>query len=810
MAKPKDMTPQGKALREAGKKWLARIEAAGKAEKVWMDDADVAVKAYTGEGNKVDTSTAGSGVAYDFNIQFANVETIVPAVINSAPAPDIRRRFGSDDPVAKDLAEILERAIRVQVDDSKLQTEMEAMAQDGFLAGRGVIRLRFKSDFVKDNPDAEELAGDGSRQVRSVLRAEPDSAEATGDGADQPGTEPMVAQPEVGTATERLANERITFEAVSWRDFRHGPAKRWDDVPWVAFRHSIPGEEIDEFADTGLLASQADPEDDQATSDDDRRVWEVWDKKSRTVIFVGVDDGKVLKKVPDPLGLSKFFPIPTPIQAIELTGRLMPVNPFSIYRKLAEELDTTTKRIRIITKQLKVKGWYGASPTDIQAILEADDNEFAPISDPEIWATNGGIQGAVAFWPVEKLIVVLTQLYQNREQTKQAIYEITGISDIVRGASKASETLGAQQLKSQWGSLRIQKMQRMMERAARDMFVMMAEVIPSKFSPETLQLITDVQIVPSEQDLTPAAAPQVPPGAPPEAQQQAAQQAQQAEQARQQKLQHLTKLRALMAERLVSYYRIDVESDSTIRADLTRQKQEATEFMQAASGYFGAVAPLVQQGALPMEVAVEIFSSFSRMFNLGKTVEDALDELVKMAKEKASQPPPEDPAKAQAAADAEAKKQELQLRQQGAATKAKLDELELQIKQTDGKAKAALEAEKLALEKQKVAVEGQRLALETHRYNTELARTERDAQWSQSNIEADRQAHTDAAFVAAGVPPGYSFDEDRQQMKILLEKLSDNSALAQAIETLAAAATAPKRVVRGPDGVAVGVETIGS
>lgn len=794
MAKPKDMTPQGKALREAGKKWLARIEAAGKAEKVWMDDADVAVKAYTGEGNKVDTSTAGSGVAYDFNIQFANVETIVPAVINSAPAPDIRRRFGSDDPVAKDLAEILERAIRVQVDDSKLQTEMEAMAQDGFLAGRGVIRMRFMSDIVGGETTDEELGQRLDDEQPGAVASEVDEGESK----------------QAAAGTETVTNERIAFEAVSWRDYRHGPAKRWDDRPWDAFRHSIPNEEIDEFADAGLLASQADPEDDETASDADRTVWEVWDKKSRTVIFVSAGDGKVLKKVPDPLGLSKFFPIPTPIQAIELTGRLMPVNPFSIYRKLAEELDTTTKRIRIITKQLKVKGWYGASPTDIQAILEADDNEFAPISDPEIWATNGGIQGAVAFWPVEKLIVVLTQLYQNREQTKQAIYEITGISDIVRGASKASETLGAQQLKSQWGSLRIQKMQRMMERAARDMFVMMAEVIPSKFSPETLQLITDVQIVPSEQDLTPAAAPQVPPGAPPEAQQQAAQQAQQAEQARQQKLQHLTKLRALMAERLVSYYRIDVESDSTIRADLTRQKQEATEFMQAASGYFGAVAPLVQQGALPMEVAVEIFSSFSRMFNLGKTVEDALDELVKMAKEKASQPPPEDPAKAQAAADAEAKKQELQLRQQGAATKAKLDELELQIKQTDGQAKAALEAEKLALEKQKVAVEGQRLALETHRYNTELARTERDAQWRQSNIEADRQAHTDAAFVAAGVPPGYSFDEDRQQMKILLEKLSDNSALAQAIETLAAAATAPKRVVRGPDGVAVGVETIGS
>ena len=46
-------------------------------------------------------------------------------------------------------------------------------------------------------------------------------------------------------------------------------------------------------------------------------------------------------------------------------------------------------------------------------------------------------------------------LYQQREQIKAVIYELTGLSDIARGASKASETLGAQQLKSQWGSIRL-------------------------------------------------------------------------------------------------------------------------------------------------------------------------------------------------------------------------------------------------------------------------------------------------------------------------------------------------------------------
>ncbi|TIQ82812.1 MAG: hypothetical protein E5X38_30865, partial [Mesorhizobium sp.] len=78
-------------------------------------------------------------------------------------------------------------------------------------------------------------------------------------------------------------------------------------------------------------------------------------------------------------------------------------------------------------------------------------------------------------------------------------------------------------IKTQWGSLRIQKMQRMMERCARDIFVMMAEIIPAKFSHETLQQMTGVQILPTQQDLTPVQPPPPPSqGAqlPPQAQQQ--------------------------------------------------------------------------------------------------------------------------------------------------------------------------------------------------------------------------------------------------------------------------------------------------
>jgi hypothetical protein len=353
------------------------------------------------------------------------------------------------------------------------------------------------------------------------------------------------------------------------------------------------------------------------------------------------------------------------MQPIEVTGRLMPVNPYSVYRKLADELDTTTRRIAAITNQMRVRGWYSGSSTDLANIVEADDNEWVPIADGELWAQNGGLANAVAFWPIEKFILALRELYANREQTKQAIYEITGISDIVRGATKATETLGAQQIKSQWGSLRIQKMQRMMERSARELFVMMAEIIPDKFSAETLQAMTGVQLKPTPQEMQPVPMPPAPPpmqeGIDPQQMQAAQQQyqqalqaAQQLEQARVKKLAHIQAVNDLLKDRVAANFRIDVESDSTVRADLTQKKQEQAEFLQGTAAYFQGVAPLIEAGAMSQEGALEIYAATARLFTLGKSTEDALEKEITAAKSKAGQPKPPSPEQMKAQADAKA------------------------------------------------------------------------------------------------------------------------------------------------------------
>jgi hypothetical protein len=411
----------------------------------------------------------------------------------------------------------------------------------------------------------------------------------------------------------RLTGEQVLFENVSWRDYRQGPSKRAQDVPWVAYRLSLTHEEIERIGDEDLMNAQATEDEGEEDADTDRDVWEIWCRTSKTVYFITDDGAKVLKIAEDPLGLTGFFPQAAPVQPIGGTGRTMPVCPYEVYRALADELDDHTKRIRKITEGLKVVGFIVGGAEDLASIEDADDNTMIPLRDMEGTAAIGGLKNAIVWWPIEQAITVLRELYAAREQVKQAIYEITGISDIIRGQGAASETATAQNIKTQWGSLRIKKMQRLIERQVRDIFVITAEIIALHFSPETLQKMAGFQI-------------------PPEA--------------------------AQLLERPLDHYRIDVESDSTVRADATTQRQEMGEFLNASAQFFSTMAPIAQSAPASAGPMIEIYASFARKYNLGKSAEDAIEEMVKAAREMAKNPPPNP--------EQEAKKAEMQMAQQQA------------------------------------------------------------------------------------------------------------------------------------------------
>jgi hypothetical protein len=380
---------------------------------------------------------------------------------------------------------------------------------------------------------------------------------------------------------------------------------------------------------------------------------------------------------------------------------------------------------------------------------------------------------------------------QHREALKATIYEITGLSDIVRGASVASETAAAQQIKAQFGSIRIQDRQAEVQRMARDAVRLMAELIGEKFEPETLGLMTGVDLPQAQQKMMA---------------QQAAMMAQQAGQPVPPEIEQVLSvpswdevLQVLRSDAMRGY-RVDIETDSTVQADVARLKTNAAEFVQGFGGFIQAVGPAVQAGAMPMDVVADLLTAFARNFKLGRQAEDALERMGKIA----AQPAPQQDQGA--AAEAQAEQQRVAM--------------EMQVKQAEVQAKAQLDQEKLALEAQRMAMEAQikereiavreaevalKAQVETARLqDSQVARAEarQDALMPEREalVQSNEGALTQLAAALASL--GQSLEMMQQQ------QTNTAQIQMQALAQLSASMTAPKRVVRGPDGRAMGVETV--
>jgi hypothetical protein len=750
--------------------WLDSITLARKNEEAWRNAAGEARDRYRGDKENQQSKK--------FNILYANTQITLPAIYNSTPIPDVRRRFGDADATGKVAAQVLERSLSYSFDAYDFGGNMRSAVFDSVLAGRGVLRVRYEPSFEETEEEQQEEAEEYAEEA---------------------------AQP----AAPRIVFQKVCVEHVSWQDFIIGPGRKWEEVPWIGFEHRLTRDELeDRFGDLGATMPLDIITDDARARNSDPRdvpdvfkrgtVYEIWDKEEREVLFVAPSlPSKILKRVDDPLGLQDFWPTPRPIYDVVDSGSLVPVVPYSLYKDQAEELDHVTRRIDKLVEQCRYRGLRAADIAEFESLARAKDGEFIAVENAAQFADRG-LDKAIWHAPLETLVSVIVQLMQHREALKATIYEITGLSDIVRGASVASETATAQQIKAQFGSIRIQDRQAEVQRMARDAVRLMAELIGEKFELETLGLMTGVDLPQAQQKMLA---------------QQAAMMAQQAGQPVPTEIEQVLSvpswddvLQVLRSDAMRGY-RVDIETDSTVQADVARLKTNAAEFVQGFGGFIQAVGPAVQAGAMPMDVVADLLTAFARNFKLGRQAEDALERMGKIA----AQPAPQQDQGA--AAEAQAEQQRLAMEMQA-------KQAEVQVKQAEVQAKAQLEQEKLALE-------AQRMAMEAQIKEREIAVREADvalkAQVETARLQDSQVARAEARQDAMVFERESMMNESEAKMRELAAAMAAlNQTLAaqaeqqaqamimqaQVLAQLAQAMSAPKRVVRGPDGRAMGVETV--
>ena len=587
-------------------KWLDRINQADKAEKAWRITAGKIITKYRSDDG---VDVQGNRRQESFNILWSNVETLSPALYNRTPKPDIRRRFADADLVAKSVSELLTRASEYTFEAEDFDRCMQYVVHDALLVGRGVARVRYDPVFVAHQDDGDD---DGDEPTES--------------------------------APDDLAAESVCFEHVQWDDFRCEPCRNWKDVTWVAFRLFLTKKElVDRFGEAGesvpcdhtsresVTGTPNSPNNSDRDEENRGKVWEIWDRTTRMVTFLAPEvdggDGKgmILSEEDDPLSLTGFFPVPQPLYTTEDPSSLIPVPDYEIYSVLAGDLDRTTKRIIHLTKAIKVAGIYDASLPELQNLYGDGDARLKPSQNVMALIERGGLEKAIWFAPIEPIIIALRDLYQHREVIKQAIYEITGVSDIMRGQTMASETATAQQIKGQWGSLRLQRRQRDVQRFARDMLRLSVEVMAERFSPETLTMMTGLQYPTNDQRML-------------------AQQVQaQGGQLPPEMVEILSRptwddLLQVMRNDLILSYRIDIETDSTIAPDAAAEQQAMAELMAGVSNFVATIGPAVASGYLPMDVAKSLLLMAVRRFKAGPAIEGEIEKI----QQPPQQPQPQD------------------------------------------------------------------------------------------------------------------------------------------------------------------------
>ncbi len=652
------------------KLWLDQIERSGSDEKDWREDAAKAEDQYrSAEGSR----------NREFNIFHANIETIVPALYNSTPIPDVRRRFADKDPIGKVVSDIVERSLSYTVDTYDFDGVMHSVIKDSEITDRGVARLRFLPMFSEDG--------------QSMVYAE------------------------------------VKCEHVLWRDYRRGPGRFRGEIPWEAFRHYLSKDEIAKLIEGTAINIEDIPLNYSSDGSTDKKekdpkadvfkrgmIWEIWDKDSKKVLFICQDYHEaVLKTEADPLELTNFFCTPKPLQAIEQTGSLVPVTPLRVYSSLVDELNIITRRLTKLIATLRPRGLYGGSGADVKLVAEAADGELVPATDVMAFLNQGGLEKAIHWYPLDPTINAIKTLYEQRMVIEQTIREVTGVADIMRGNTDPNETLGAQQLKAQWGSLRIQRRQSEVARFARDLFELKAEIIASKFDWPLLSKMTGIELPSQEQKQGAQAlvaqiqqAKQQGQEIPPQIAQQAEQMAPMLEQPSQEEVM------ALLQDDISRQYRIDIESDSTIRNDLTRNQQTMNLFLQGTAQFGQAMGPIIMADASMKPVVMKIYGAFARQFKLGRQAEDAIEEATEQSEKSANQPPPPDP-------KVEAEKAK-------AAHEMKMHEMEAQAKQAEIDGKLKLMDKQMQVKEQEIAMKERELQMRERELGMEMQAKERQAQ----------------------------------------------------------------------------------
>jgi hypothetical protein len=601
--------PRGMSPTRAAQYWSKQIDVATRDQKDYWNEAQTVVQAY--RNGKHGASKQGT-LRKRYNILYSNTETQRGALYAKSGKPDIRQRWSSQDQMARSMSEILERSITVGIDSRAYETAHEAGVLLGLLAGRAVMRFDIASETAM---------------------------------VPVPSVEPMMGADGKPSMMERVSHQKIDRTLVGISDFLHSPAETWREVWWIAFRHKFNREDMKshKFAEAkGIpvpLNYRPDHGDgkpsDEADDDVSRaEVFELWSLTHKQRFWIVKDYPIALRIDDDPLELQNFWPMQEPLEFHpSIGGTMLPQLDWWQYERLANDLEETNGRIAALTKALKYRGVRDASVKELAKLATAPDNTFVPVENYAQFVGKGGLAQSMEALPIKDLAATLIEALKASAELENRIDRMTGIADIMRGDSDANETATAQNIKAQYGGIRIKLRQRAVQAWIRDGMRLESELIAEHFEPDVLAAMTGLEVT---EEI----------------------------------------MQALRDDKLRSF-RIDVETDSTVFEDAEAQKEANAAVINTAVQLMETGMQVMQAEPEMGEVVFEMLSMSLRSMKGGRNLEDVIDrartQRQQRMEQQSQQPPPPDPRAVAAQAQAEAVQAKAQVDMQSSQIRSQAD-----------------------------------------------------------------------------------------------------------------------------------------
>lgn len=615
------------------------------------------------------------------NIFWSIVNTLKPALYAQPPKPIISKRYQNRDAVAHIAAQVLERCTNFQMEMSGFDASVGRAIDDYLVAGQGTVWIRYepKIGVEKERIPVQEVQGQAMEGMPPAppQYVTPDGAPVDPESLRQDAEGYYVDGPE----TETLLDEKAIIDYVHWSDLLFEPARTWAEVRKIARKVHVSKKEFKAKFGKEALDNYGMWKQEKGESETEREVnrgkiciYEVWDKDEDKVLWVADGYPNILKESEPYLKFDDFFPCPKPLWATLSSTGLIPRPDICFYQDQQETLNQLCTKTQDIARYLKVLSIGDAAEPALNNILTAPNGSHIAIANYSRYAQSGGIKSAYEVLSMAEQAAILQVLHTAIEQEKDQIYDITGIADIVRGVSSASETLGAQQIKSQYAQNRIASRQREVAKFCREVVSLIAQVIKNHFQQSTILKMSGTKGDPDVEEFIVSAI-------------------------------------DLLRKDADSDFKVEIEVDSTKFADIDAAKQSAIELTNSLGALFNALLPHTQTIPQLVPVISELTLFTTRQFEAGREVygklENALTEMLATVEEnKRREIEAQQAEQQQAQMEAEAKARgaegggqdaEMEQQMKAQAQRAK-DEAELALKLAKLKAEEELERQKILLQ----------------------------------------------------------------------------------------------------------------